>query len=270
MFTNEDAMAKYASTNVFHAALPVRFHEHGQMNKDFAQQLRTRLQLWIEENAPGGTFREWADLLGISSSLLHQFLTDPDKGIAIGSAQKIVAAMSLSLDDITGTKGRIISEDVAPYSPATPRLPVVGRINAGSGAAAIEDARDMLLNDDVWASSPSWRYGSGPVLYLSVDGDSMAPDYAVGSLIAVRRAAPETKSLPNLMPCIFVERSTGKHTFKLYGERHGGRARNLKEIMGIPLNRQHVPLFWKPREVAIWGVVTGKIEVWPGNRHSQP
>jgi transcriptional regulator with XRE-family HTH domain len=137
-------------------------------------------------------------------------------------------------------------------------LPVVGRIQAGDANTAVEDVRYLDLENDVWATSPAWSYGEGDVRYLTVTGDSMAPEYPDGSRIAIRLRRSGVK-IPKLLPCIIVD-SKNRYTFKLYGERRDTGS-DVEFILGIPVNRAHEPLLWRKGEAEVWAVVHGTIHV---------
>jgi SOS-response transcriptional repressor LexA len=153
--------------------------------------------------------------------------------------------------DVVKKLGGDIGRALPDYTPEALQPVVVwGRVSAGTVRWADQDgvAHDTLL--DVFEHHPFRRYTEGQIIYLSVDGNSMEPDYPDGSLIACARAA--SSNLPDMTPVV----ARAKHheaTFKLYLDAG-------EEVVLLPLNyREHRPQRYRKHVVIIDYIVLGHI-----------
>ena len=145
------------------------------------------------------------------------------------------------------------SEDPARYGNAE-QLRVVGTVRAGDSAFVEQDVEDMSI-EDAFGKSPTWRHGDGAIFFARVAGESMEPNFPAGSWLALRRTAESR--LPDLTPAILLT-SAGEKTFKLYQAATDPQG-TLLHVLGVPVNKSHQVLVWKPKDVRAWAVVVGTI-----------
>lgn len=144
---------------------------------------------------------------------------------------------------------------------AIPQYAILGEVAAG---ACVELLSDPVLIDGprhVWQRSTLWAHGTGPTHYLRVRGDSMDPEWPDGTLVAVRAPATPIEMLPDLAPVVFADQlRPGEHTFKLLQVEYAPRDRaKVRAILGIPVNRTHRTIVWRPGEVSVKFLVVGAI-----------
>lgn len=140
-------------------------------------------------------------------------------------------------------------ETDSPYD--GPSMKVMGQIQAGDVELAGDSSYTISgVSQDLWLGKHMKT--SRPVVLLEVQGDSMAPDYHEGDLIACRQP-DSVKEIKDGTPCVF--RVGNGYTFKILL-----RSKD-KRIIGHPINPDHKPIiFDKGDEVRIEYVILGKIE----------
>ena len=131
-----------------------------------AKQLTTRQQTvieairgWIRERGYPPTIRELGKLLGIKS--LRGVTAHLDAIAKKGFLKREPRARSISLLDF-----------MAPFEHAL-RVPVVGRIRAGTPVLAQEQVEGHVVVDGAWLGAAAETAGAPPHFALKVQGDSM-------------------------------------------------------------------------------------------------
>lgn len=133
----------------------------------------------------------------------------------------------------------------------------VGKVQGGKiSASEIHDYRDSEIEfQDIWRKSPWYTYVShdDPIVLAEVRGDSMAPVYPDGCMIAMRKPVDQ-KAIPLGAPCVFRQGHDehAEYTFKIFRQAATG------EMIGWPLNSEHDPIVFKnTKNVFIEFIVLG-------------
>lgn len=132
-----------------------------------------------------------------------------------------------------------------------PSMTVMGQVQAGGVEFAGESVYTVSgISQEFWLGKRG--HGDRPVILLEVHGDSMAPDYRSGDLIACRKPG-NISDISDGTPCVFLE--ANHYTFKVL------RRTRDKRIVGCPINQSHKPIvFDKLEDSRVEYVVVGKIE----------
>jgi len=131
---------------------------------------------------------------------------------------------------------------------------ISGQVAAGKVTFAGEDQHVISLGS-LWAKSRYWPLTTGQVIFVEVHGDSMAPQYQAGEILACRTPA-NAMDLPNGTPCIFQEGEEDGFTFKLLHKTEGHAY-----VIGQPLNPAFDVVMFKAKQVRIPLVVVGKVQL---------
>lgn len=221
---------------------------------DFAW-FRDFLQKAVKE---AGSQRKLADRIGASGSSVNDWLTTD----ALPGLKHFAALMEIKNGDVkralpTYTPPSLqvaIKETEARYGKRPEPIRFVGNVTGGRLAFSSQQEAEEINFEDLWRRSPWWSYANKeePIVLVEVRGDSMAPDYPDGCMIALRKPS-DKRIVPNGAPCVFRQGGLGsdERTFKILRETKRG------EIIGWPLNPEHDPVVFKRNEVDIEYVVLG-------------
>lgn len=131
---------------------------------------------------------------------------------------------------------------------------ISGQVAAGKVSFAGEDQYFKTLQS-LWGKSRYWPITTGDVIYLEIVGESMAPEYLPGEIIACRAPQIRAQDIPSGTPCIFQESDEDNFTFKIM--RHG----QSNEVIGQPLNPEFQFVIFSRELVQVPLIVLGKVQL---------
>lgn len=226
-----------------------------------AKLLRSRASALNDANGRGGTVA-LAKKLGLSRPTLERWI-DGDAAPDVAKAERLIKALGGDLqrakpDYVPPNLLVAVKEAEALYGKRQEPIRFVGSVRGGELDERADLEREVEFQD-IWRESPWWSYtlAEEPVVMVRVVGDSMAPVYPDGCMIAMRRFKPG--KLPNGGPCVF---RTGRgesieRTFKIL------RTTKQGDIIGWPLNPEHDPIIFRGA-VTLEYVVLGVMDPRPG------
>lgn len=197
--------------------------------------------------------------LGIGATMVTYYLNGmPTKNGGVETPRPNSDLLMKALALIGGDISRALPD----YEPAGQSpLSILGDIEAGAAVQVFEEEVALEGIDDIWKRSSLFSKSFGPIKYLRVHGDSMAPDYPEGCLIPVRRTTIKAQNFPDFSPVILEDIHRQEMSFKLLQVEHSRKGdKSIRAIVGNPINRAHRALIFKPDEVRVVFVVLGKIE----------
>lgn len=183
------------------------------------------------------TMQELADELAVSKVTVFEHVEALiKKGALRRDANK---ARSLEL-----TEDCLLPDEQRPT-----RLPLVGRIAAGSPIDAVED-REFLDLEELFAA-PS---ASGETFVLRVTGDSMIDAHvAEGDFVICRQT-----SQPRNGDMVVALIDNGEATLKYFFKDRAGQGR----IRLQPANEKYEPIWVEPEQLQVQGVVIGIVRAY--------
>lgn len=205
------------------------------------------------DGGPRGYQRDLAKQVGLSPSLINRVYKGDLRRLSVESAERLLDAFGGDIARALPDVGFVREDPGGVYAGATMR--VEGQVSAGEVRMAGTRRREVRADPQAWRGSRLWGMTHGEVVFLEVEGDSMAPEYETGDLIACR-APVNPRDLPNRTPCVFRD-GGDRHTFKLLM-----RPTNSTAVLAQPINPAYAPLLFKPHEVLhVDFVVLGKLRV---------
>lgn len=140
-----------------------------------------------------------------------------------------------------------------------PGLRFIGRVQAGK-LTTPREAWEMVEHERMWRDSLTWQWSEGEVHLAEVDGDSMAPLFPAGSVIACRRPGCAAVDLPDRTPVVATVGAEA--TVKLW-HLEGRRDDAGAEVALLPLNIMgHDVVRAKLGEIRVDFVVLGVVVPW--------
>jgi hypothetical protein len=216
-------------------------------------------QFFRERGLQHAPWREKAEALGVGLTTLFNYMENPEKKLNMATAEKVLRAMG----------GGLVWDDARPLVPPPVSSILVfkshGHVSAGMVTVGEELEEDCELSHSEWRRSPFWNVtvpvpfapeNQDGVVYLTVRGDSMSPDFPDGCRIACRAPIPSL-DLPDQTPAI-LETDRGETTFKLL-QIERGKDNRITSILAIPINIEQKVQVFKPKEVRVLYVVLGRV-----------
>lgn len=181
------------------------------------QEVLDFLRRSITERGYVPSIREIVEALGVhSTSTIHYHLTGlAERGLIRWDKGKNRAIQVMDMGAMTPVAA-IVREDAA----ETARLPIAGRIAAGSPLEAIEDATETLDLKGMWAATGNF--------VLEVTGESMIEDHIMpGDMVVVK---PQASARDGEIIVALLE--SGEATLKrIYKEKGGYRLQPANSTM---------------------------------------
>lgn len=229
----------------------------------FPALLRKRANELNDHNGRGGVER-LKDLTGESRSNLERWMggaNPPDLIKAESILAKLGGEMRRALPTykapgVADARRQLEAE----YSSRGEPIRMGGPVAGGALQAGSQIVEGTVTFEELWRASPMHPYcaRNEPFIVVPVTGNSMAPTYPDGSLIAL--GVYNGDKLPQLAPCVFRMGSTDEdveRTFKLYCTTEDG------EVLGWPLNPEYHPVIFRRRNPVIEYVVLGVLNPRP-------
>jgi len=184
-----------------------------------------------------------ADRAGVDKGNLSRIVRT-GKGYSAASLQKIADALEVTLEQLFAEE-----PNVTALPPGIRRVPLLDAISAGQFLDVLPHFRDAEMQDFILTNS---EY-SGSAFAMTVQGESMVPDFNPGDIVLVD---PETPVRPGRF--VVAVNGTGEAALKRYADRGTDpEGRQIFEL--IPSNPHYPTMRSDKQELRIIGVVRERI-----------
>lgn len=140
-------------------------------------------------------------------------------------------------------------------------MEIIGQVSAGSAQFREVPPEHLTFDVKEWKPARLWPH-TRPLddgrdgTFIRIVGNSMEPNYPDGALLACRLPG---SVIPQGTPAILSILARNEQTFKMISVRYEGK--KAKEIIAVPINREHTLQYYKPKDVEIQYIVLGFVHL---------